>query len=316
MGQLFPNIANSAVVEAWTEQGPQQVFRISPWLTRFVALWSLLAFFATDFPVRAATYTWNGSSDLLWTTPANWTTAGAAATVPLGSLDIGSFTLSAGTAAYLNSSTAALGLSFVGAGTVTLLGGSSGLAGSGTLSVGASGISLAAGGGALTIGDTNATALRAFNLTLSATESFINDSSSALTIANGITGTFNLTLGGTGTGVSTIAGVIGTSTGTITKQGTGTWLLSGANTFTGSLTLSAGILRATTNAAALGAGTLVVSGGSLELANDGALAFNRITGVTASAQVTSDRLTSGAGVNQTLGAPHYRSEHAHHRWRR
>ena len=102
MGQLFPNIANSAVVEAWTEQGPQQVFRISPWLTRFVALWSLLAFFATDFPVRAATYTWNGSSDLLWTTPANWTTAGAAATVPLGSLDIGSFTLSAGTAAYLN----------------------------------------------------------------------------------------------------------------------------------------------------------------------------------------------------------------------
>ncbi|NBV34103.1 MAG: hypothetical protein EBR81_10045, partial [Proteobacteria bacterium] len=39
MGQLFPNIANSAVVEAWTEQGPQQVFRISPLLTRFVALW-------------------------------------------------------------------------------------------------------------------------------------------------------------------------------------------------------------------------------------------------------------------------------------
>jgi hypothetical protein len=74
--QYFPGLANSAVVEAWQEHGPQQVFRISPLLTRFVALWSVLAFFAADFPVRAATYVWNGSSDLLWTTPANWTTAG------------------------------------------------------------------------------------------------------------------------------------------------------------------------------------------------------------------------------------------------
>jgi hypothetical protein len=54
LGQYFPGLANSAVVEAWQEHGPQQVFRISPLLTRFVALWSLLAFFATDFPVRAA----------------------------------------------------------------------------------------------------------------------------------------------------------------------------------------------------------------------------------------------------------------------
>jgi hypothetical protein len=53
--QYFPGLANSAVVEAWQEQGPQQVFRISPLLTRFVALWSVLAFFAADFPVRAAT---------------------------------------------------------------------------------------------------------------------------------------------------------------------------------------------------------------------------------------------------------------------
>ena len=131
LGQYFPALANSAVVEALQEHGPQQVFRISPLLTRFVALWSLLAFFATDFPVRAATYVWNGSSDLLWTTPANWTTASVPTT-----LDIGSFALSAGTAAYLNSSTSALGLSFVGAGTGTLLGGTSGLAGSGTLTLG------------------------------------------------------------------------------------------------------------------------------------------------------------------------------------
>lgn len=71
-------------LRALRAQGPQQMFRISPWLTRFVTLWSLLAFFATDLPVRAAAYIWAGTSSnnfLLWTNPANWTTAGAGATL-------------------------------------------------------------------------------------------------------------------------------------------------------------------------------------------------------------------------------------------
>ena len=69
MRQLFPDIANSAAVEAWQEHGPQQVFRISPWLTRVVALWSLLSFFATDYPVRAATLYWDGVANGTWDLP-------------------------------------------------------------------------------------------------------------------------------------------------------------------------------------------------------------------------------------------------------
>jgi autotransporter-associated beta strand protein len=268
LGQYFPRLANSAVVEAWQEQGPQQVFRISPLLTRFVALWSVLAFFAADFPVRAATYVWNGSSDLLWTTPANWTTAG----VP-GAVDIGSFALSAGTATYLNSSTSALGLSFVGAGTVTLLGGNSGLAGSGTLNLGASGLTLDAAAGTVTFG----AAGRDFNLGLSANSSFNNNSSSDLLISGGVTSAnFGLTLGGVGSGMGTISGTLALGTGTVTKNGLSTWVLGGVNTYTGATTLTQGALRLT-NASALGttAGITTVSGAgaALQLAlNGGTLA--------------------------------------------
>ena len=42
------------LVEAVRDYGPQEVFRLFPWLTRLVAAWSLLAFFATELPVRAA----------------------------------------------------------------------------------------------------------------------------------------------------------------------------------------------------------------------------------------------------------------------
>jgi len=41
--------------------------------------------------------------------------------------------------------------------------------------------------------------------------------------------TFGLTLDGTGTG-SSLASIIGTTSGTVTKSGVGTWTLSGANT--------------------------------------------------------------------------------------
>ncbi|MEI6873228.1 MAG: hypothetical protein WCL08_13190, partial [Verrucomicrobiota bacterium] len=112
--------ALAEVAEALREQGPQQVFRLFPWLTRLVAAWSLLAFFATDLPMRAAITTWNGSanpSDLLWSNPANWVSG-----VPTIN-DTATFSLSSGTVGYIDSNTYALSLNFVGAGSVTLLGG-------------------------------------------------------------------------------------------------------------------------------------------------------------------------------------------------
>ena len=80
-------------------------------------------------------------------------------------------------------------------------------------------------------------------LTLAATASIVANGSIILPNTGTVAGTgFNLTLDGTGTG-SSIAGVIGIGTGSVTKQGVGTWILSGANTYTGSTTITAGILK-------------------------------------------------------------------------
>jgi filamentous hemagglutinin family protein len=88
----------------------------------------------------------------------------------------------------------------------------------------------------------------------------------ALTNTGTISGaTYGLTLDGAAGG--SITSIIGTSSGTITKQGLGTWILSGANTFTGAVAINAGALRAA-NSAALGTtagGVTVASGATLEL---------------------------------------------------
>lgn len=88
--------------------------------------------------------------------------------------------------------------------------------------------------------------------------------SGTLTLSGGVTGnTFNLVLTGTGVGVE--SGVIGTTSGNVTKNGTGTWTLSGTNTFTGGTTLSAGTLNIN-NSQALGttAGTFTINGGTID----------------------------------------------------
>ncbi|MEO6846906.1 MAG: autotransporter-associated beta strand repeat-containing protein [Chthoniobacterales bacterium] len=98
------------------------------------------------------------------------------------------------------------------------------------------------------------------------------------------------------------ANAIGNSgTGGLTKIGAGKLTLSGHNTYSGNTTVSVGTVRATSDAGALGSGSLALTGGSLELANDTALNFGRNTTVSSSTTITSDRLTAGAGVTQTLG---------------
>jgi autotransporter-associated beta strand protein len=85
----------------------------------------------------------------------------------------------------------------------------------------------------------------------------INSNGGTLTINGNISGSGKaLTAGGAGN--TTIAGVIGTGSGTLTKDGSGTLTLSGSNTYTGITTISEGTLSAS---------SIVVSGGHSNLGN-------------------------------------------------
>jgi len=172
------------------------------------------------------------------------------------------------------------------------------------------------GGGAYTIAgiganiltiNTGITANTAANIsapiTLGGANAWSNTSAGLLNISGNITnGTNLLTLGASSTGGITLSGnILGATSGgvTVNSSGAGVVTLSGINTQTGTTTLTAGVLRATTNASALGAGALALNGGQLQLANDGNLTFGRATTVGGNTQITSDRLTSGAGTTHT-----------------
>ena len=111
---FFPGIAESPVLEAFQTQGPQEVFRLFPVLTRWIAFWSLLSLAFTGLPL------------------------------PVEAADV--WTLSSGTdSAILAGGTSVLGLGLVaGTGSVTTLGG-------GSLLLGGSGLSLALGAGTLNL---------------------------------------------------------------------------------------------------------------------------------------------------------------------
>ena len=86
-----------------------------------------------------------------------------------------------------------------------------------------------------------------------------------------------------GAGNTNITGIIGTTSGTLTKSGTGILTLSGQNTYTGATSISAGSV-VVGNASALGAGAVTVSGtgqlylGSYGLTTNGAYTQSAGTG--------------------------------------
>jgi autotransporter-associated beta strand protein len=95
----------------------------------------------------------------------------------------------------------------------------------------------------------------------------INSDAGTLTLNNAspITGTFALTVGGSGD--TAISSVIATTTGSLTKDGSGKLTLSGANTYTGATTINAGVVNIQ-NDTALGTtagGVSIVAGSALQI---------------------------------------------------
>ena len=105
-------------------------------------------------------------------------------------------------------------------------------------------------------------------ITLGGASSFVAGSGNlVLTNSGTITGSgLGLTLDGAATG-SSIASIIGTGTGTVTKNGSGTWTLSGANTYTGVTTINAGTLTAS-------GGSAIADAAPVNLANIAGAVFN------------------------------------------
>ena len=100
----------------------------------------------------------------------------------------------------------------------------------------------------------------------------INSDAGTLTLSNvgTITGAgFGLTVGGAGN--TTIASSLGTTSGTLTKDGSGRLTLTGANTFTGGTTLTAGTLALNSTTALGTSGTFTINGGTLDNTSGAAL---------------------------------------------
>ncbi len=109
---------------------------------------------------------------------------------------------------------------------------------------------------------------------VSASQNWTNSSAQAFNVNSGVVasgGAVTLTLNGTSSGGTTISGVLGNGTGTLSlnvnNTGTGITTLTGANTYTGATTVSAGVLDIQNNTAlgTTAGGVSVTSGAALQL---------------------------------------------------
>ncbi len=151
-------------------------------------------------------------------------------------------------------------------------------------------------------------------------QTWTNASSNALTINGNVTGTSGtqtLTIANSGTGSTTLNGVISNSaTGsvalTINSAGTGATVFAGASTYTGTTTVTAGTLQ-------FGDGTSGHDGvniGSTQIVNNGSVIFNRAADSSYGGVISGSGSLTVAG-NSTLtltGVQHiHRRDHDQHR---
>jgi autotransporter-associated beta strand protein len=194
-----------------------------PWMTRLVTFWSLLSFFMTDVPVRAATLYWDGVNNALWSLNTNWSTANNATTPDPGaavtSLDDALFNISTANlneAVFLNGDQAARSLTFLNTGTTSFFGGVSGTPANNTLTIGTGGVIATLGAGTITFDPT-------------------------VTLALSGKTPFSTVFGTTVNVQGTLSGA-----GSLGKLGNGVLRLTGTNpSFTGSTTVNAGALVVT-----------------------------------------------------------------------
>src|SRR5438067_1511123 len=140
------------------------------------------------------------------------------------------------------------------------------------------------------------------SVTLSNNTGFYVNNAGTLTLGGLNLNTKTLTLGGTNaSGTTALTGVVSGTTGSIVVNTSGTVKLSASNTFTGGFTLTSGTVITSGSSNALGQGTLSLGGGILQLAHASTTSLSRNTTVTANAQITSDRSTSGNGFTYTFG---------------
>lgn len=152
--------------------------------------------------------------------------------------------------------------------------------------VGANGLNIQTGALVNVSGVNNYTGL----LTLSTSAVTISSDSGTLNLTN--TGTITgagigLILAGAGDG--SISSIIGTTTGTLTKNGMGTWTLKGVNTSTGVITINAGILK-------LGDGSTGSWSSTPGLTYTGSGTFEYVGAATGTQALGALTLTSGSGV--------------------
>ena len=234
--------------------------------TRLLTLLPLLA----PASGYAASATWNGTTDSLWTTPANWSASpvpGTGDTATFNNAGGASDVIDIGTGLILNS----LIFDSASADAYTI---GSGAVGSQTLTLNhGGGVAMNAGVGvsqlfnsALLLGtDATAQSYAFSNESLAGTLTFAGGISGG---ATGVAGAKTLNVAGAGN--TTISGIIangGAASVGLVKSGAGTLRLSGVNTYTGATTINTGTLIAG-NAAALGAntaGTTVAAGATLDV---------------------------------------------------
>jgi autotransporter-associated beta strand protein len=97
------------------------------------------------------------------------------------------------------------------------------------------------------------------NLTASSNLLIDHNGGGLFTINPNINGSGNLTFSGTGN--TTVTGIIGIGTSNLTKSGAGNLTLSGANTYNGSTTINGGTLKLEASGSLASASTLVISDG-------------------------------------------------------